>query len=417
MMIYMAILTSSFDVFLTWQIGGTIRFCQVIMIIPYVYLTLDCIRKKRIILPESIYYLLIWNVFMLVFVLNTDVLIRSVGYWIWLTLNIANIILLVNIFTTKKDVFSLLRWYCFSFVFVAAFGLLQFVSAPILKLSTPLVAQWWIPGVLARINGFSYEPSYYATYILIGWCFIYFLLKKRNQELFGVNAIRLMFAITTLAMILSSSRMGILMMLIVVVSSNIYCNAKKIIVNLLKMKIETRIVKNVTLFLALFISLSYMLLSNDYFDEYSFLLGGTGIGGTPAHSVDTRTLYMEKTLNVFYESPVIGASLGGVAEKIAIDENQRGELKDSEGTAVALEVLAASGIIGVIPFILYFYRIIKKSVLKFYVTNDGIGLGILWALVAEIVILQLNQNILRPYFWIHIAVLSVYFRIKSIKEE
>lgn len=416
-LIYMAIMTTSFDIFLSWQLGGTIRFCQVVMIAPYVYLIYIIIKRKCIIIPQAFRELCVWNMFILIFVLNTDVLTRSLGYFAWLTMNITNIILLVNVFTTKAQNVSLLRIYCMSFVAVSLFGLFQFVTAPILQMNTPFVAQWWIPGVLARINGFSYEPSYFATYILMGWCFLFVLFKKNNQELFGSNSVRLMLAIVTLAMILSSSRMGILMILIISIAPYVYINCKRFIMNILVLKLNVSFIKRVMLTMTMALFVGYVLHSDNVFDEYSFLLSGTGIGGTPAHSVDTRSDSMRKTLEVFFENPIIGVSIGGVAEKIAQDENQSGNLKDNEGTAVGLEVLAASGIIGIIPFLVYFYKIIKKSFIRFIYSKDDIGKGLLLALLAEIAILQLNQNILRPYFWMHIAVLSVYLRYKSVEEK
>lgn len=414
LLIYIAIMTTSFDIFLAWQISGTVRFCQLVMFIPYAYLLWALKVRRIIIMPKAIGWLCFWNIFILLFVLNTDELVRSVGYWLWLTQDILNIILLVNVFVSTKQVKSLLRVYCLSFVMVAVFGLFQFIAAPFLKMNTPLVAQWWIPGVLARINGFSYEPSYFATYMLMGWCVLLVLLKYDNEVLFNRLKLRLMFCVVSASMILSSSRMGIMMMICVVALPRFCKEIKEIILNFMKNKIHIKYIKCLLVVLVMCFCIGNIVPFDDLFDEYGFLLEGTGIGGTAAHSVDTRADNMEKTLVAFYDNPIIGSSLGGVAEKIAISNNQSGDTKDNEGSAVALEVLAASGIVGIIPFLVYFYKLIKSSV-ESLVYDDGIGEGLLIALIAEILILQLNQNILRPYFWMHIAVLSVYLRWK--KEE
>ena len=358
----MAIMTTSFDIFLSWQLGGTIRFCQVVMIVPYIYFVLDVVKKRYIIIPKAMGWLCLWNLFILAFVLNTDIIARSIGYWVWLTMNIVNILLLVNVFTKRFLIISLLRTYCLSFVVVSMFGLFQFVSAPILHMDTPLVAQWWIPGILARINGFSYEPSYFVTYIIMGWCFLYILVKKKNQDLFSLNYIRLMFGIVTLAIILSGSRMGLLMLLAVQLFIYLYINGKELIRNFLMLKIDVTFIKRIILTLVIILSVGYVFSSDDVFDEYAFFLSGTGIGATAAHSVDDRVESMDKTLHVFYENPVLGVSLGGVAEKITQNENQIDNSKVSEGAVVALEILAASGIVGVIPIIIYFYKIICISI-------------------------------------------------------
>ena len=43
--------------------------------------------------------------------------------------------------------------------------------------------------------------------------------------------------------------------------------------------------------------------------------------------------------------------------------------------------------------------------------NRYILISLVIALIMELVILQFNQNILRPYLWLHIAMLSAYFNI------
>jgi len=37
--------------------------------------------------------------------------------------------------------------------------------------------------------------------------------------------------------------------------------------------------------------------------------------------------------------------------------------------------------------------------------------ALVWSLTMEFIILQFNQNILRPYVWFHIAVLSVVYAV------
>lgn len=405
-MIYLSILTTSFDVFLVVQLGGTVRFCQMIMIIPYTYLFIRSISNRKIILPSHIKWLLIWSVFILAFVLNTNRIGITVGYYIWLMLNVLNIFLLVNFFDKKQSVLLLVRFYGWSFTLVALFGLFQFFAAPILKFSTPLVGQWWIPGVLARINGFSYEPSYFATYELIGWTMVFALLKFNDETIYSKYKRNFIFIVLSTAMVLSSSRMGILMMLVVVVAS--YFN--KILYFFTKLSkgyVYTSFLRRAIVTLLSVIVLINVATYFIDFEQYDFLLSGTGINGAASHSVDGRSLAVEQTWNVFLENPIIGVSLGGVSENIASDMG----VIDSDtglGCATFLEVLAASGIIGIIPFCIYFIKLVWNSGKVFFIKRDYVGLSLVYALLAEIVILQFNQNILRPYFWMHLAILSAY---------
>lgn len=85
---------------------------------------------------------------------------------------------------------------------------------------------------------------------------------------------------------------------------------------------------------------------------------------------------------------------------------------------VFLEILAASGIFGFLPFILYIGILFVKPmqlVKKLELENQKILTALLFSLLSEIIILQFNQNILRPYFWLHIAILSAYFTISKQK--
>src|SRR5581483_9794397 len=60
--------------------------------------------------------------------------------------------------------------------------ILQFVL-PLFGYPSPFVTEWWIKDQLARANGFSYEPSYLGTYLLIGFVFVGALIKKPEAVL------------------------------------------------------------------------------------------------------------------------------------------------------------------------------------------------------------------------------------------
>jgi len=123
-------------------------------------------------------------------------------------------------------------------------------------------------------------------------------------------------------------------------------------------------------------------------------------------------------------SPLIGYSLGGISSAL-------GELRGSPVTSLALakqnggmsvfaEVLAASGIVGFIPFMIYIAQIILKP-LKLARIGISPEIKILlramaFSLLFELFILQFNQNILRPYLWLHISILSSIYAV-AIKEK
>jgi hypothetical protein len=89
-----------------------------------------------------------------------------------------------------------------------------------LGLGGPLVKQWWIPGELPRVNGFSYEPSYFATYLLIGFVFTGSLRRNRST-LLPSGRLLAIYWLTAIGIILSSSRMGIFFLFLDVLLSQL----------------------------------------------------------------------------------------------------------------------------------------------------------------------------------------------------
>lgn len=410
-MIYLAICTTSFDVFLAYDAGMTIRFTQIILIIPMIYMVILALIRKKLYIPCAFRWIAIWCGFMLLFVLNTTYMERSVGYWLWLAFSLFMVLLLVNLFLTQKSLITLLKVYIYSFFFVALFGLVQFFSAPILGLNTPLVTQWWIPGLLARINAFSYEPSYFVTYLLIGWTIVYVLWRKNNEVVLSASTIKVVLFIETLAIILSSSRIGLLMMLLIVCVHPVRITISFVRTAIAEQRLELQSIKKILVVVCVCGGLGSLIVGTGIdFGEYDFLLSGTGAFGASAHSVDDRLAWASRTYDVFIENPFVGVSLGGIPEHVMQAENIIGNVKDAEGASIFVEVLAASGVIGVIPFIIYFVSLFRQAWRLAISRRDGVLFSLILALVVEFILLQFNQNILRPYVWMHIAILSVWYQ-------
>lgn len=402
--IYFALLTSSFDIFLAFQLGGTIRFAYIIIMFPTIYAIYHCIKNRRVYFGYYIKYLFVWSGFLLVFLINTNYLSRTIGYQFWLFLNIGIILMFMNM---PFNINKLIKVYIISFFFVAVFGIMQFCLAPFLNFNTPLVQQWWIPGILPRINGFSYEPSYFATYLMIGWTLTYYMRIFQVYNFFSKKIMNIIFVVETIAMILSSSRMGIALMVLILLSPKLI-KSFNFFGNLCLGKINITLFKDIILFVVFLFSMVMTFFNTFEFDEYMFLLQGTGIGGTAAHSYDTRYSEFLSTIAIFADNPILGVSLGGISENMPGFSNNASY--KVEGMCVFAEVLAASGIIGVVPFVAYFYLIVRDAFKLSSIKNDKLLLALILSLLSELVILQFNQNILRPYFWLHIGILSAYYR-------
>jgi hypothetical protein len=411
-------LTSSFDIFLTVNIGGNFRFCQIIAPILIALAILKAVRRGW--LPVlALLPLCLWFGVQCGFIPVTDFWPKSVAYCLWLSFNIALMFSYVQLFgDDTAGLRTLLRWYIFSFAIIAGFGIIQF-TLPLLGLPAILVTQWWVPGFLPRANGFSYEPSYFATYLLIGFVSVSSLRGARSAIL-SPRTLSATYWILALGVILSSSRMGIVFLLLEISLSQSRPWAAAL-GDFARLRISRSKIRALTpsLLMLVFVSalgsIAAMALERNPTVMLMFL-NGTGISDTAAHSVLEREGSFEETLQVFADHPLIGRSLGGVSSAIA---NLNGETVHSfeeskafEGMSVFAEALAGSGVFGFIPFV-WFLIVTIWGPRRIAGTASPFHSTILNAFVRSLIfawaILQVNQNILRPYLWVHLAMLATVY--------
>ena len=123
---------------------------------------------------------------------------------------------------------------------------------------------------------------------------------------------------------------------------------------------------------------------------------------------ESKDTYLQNENNypIFKESPILGYGLGGVDPMMAQHLGIRYSTEiNGLATSVAGEILVATGIATVF-ILLYFCKL---------QTPSSILRGLVIALNFELMILVFNQNILRPYLWMHLAVISA--SIKCLREQ
>lgn len=401
---YAAVATISFEIFLVVQVGFNIKAPHLLLAISICFACILIADRGRLRLPLGIVPLCLWTLFILAFIPNTTFLARNVGYALWLVFSVMMIVAFVQVFNTYSSAQALARFYLYTFAGVGLFGLAQF-SLAVSGIASPLITQWWIPNILPRINGFSYEPSYYATYLIMGWVMAIYLLEKR-APLIPTRRLKWILIILTLAILASTSRMGIAI-IVLYMTKFPYLFLKR----LLKGKINTLYLKTSLLLTIFAMGITVALVS------YPFLLNGLGIGTTAGHSTQGRLSAAIEVLSAFSRSPIIGYSLGGIPSAIGrgrgIVVTSFEQAKSLEGQNVFTEVLAASGLIGIIPFITYIILVIWKPLelsTRIREHSDSTLLrSLVYSFLAVLLILQFNQNILRLYFWLHLAILSVVY--------
>lgn len=413
LLLVISLISASWDIFLQVHLGGfTFRFTQLSLTLLAILTTLYTLKQGRHLLPLGFKSLLLWSSFIILFIPNTPYMSRSILYSIWLLFSVAGIYIFVQMIRTKSRLQVVMRWYIYSFALMGAFGLIQFLAGLVgLNLYTE---QWYIPGRLARINGFNYEPSFYAIYMVQGFILTAYLREKKS-EIMRRRALNICYLLIVAALVASTSRAGWLICALWL-ARPFYL----FLYHLCKGRFHITYFKKSCLkvFLPLGAAVTSIFVLTHFF-SFRYFIAGIGFLGGGSHSSGTRWNEFIDLLVIFMNSPFIGYSLGGLSPAIAalygktVASNE--EAKSFEGVGVAAQILAASGIIGVIPFLVYLYNILIKPLLLAKRIEDRELkiwlLGMTFSLFFTFIIVQSGQNVLRIYLWYHIALLSSVYAV------
>ncbi len=416
-------ISCSMDTFLNIKLFGfSLRFVFIPMIVLIVFGAIHLLSNKKSnhkVLFLGIVPVFIWLLFLIAFIPNTTILFRNIAYVIWLVIYLTFVPVIAHFIKNQMQLMKMLRYYLYSFFLVACFAIAQFILGTInIDL---LIQQRWLNGV-PRASGFSYEPSYLATYMLLGWAICFYLITSKSQWCKYLNCNRNIIFIS-IAIILSGSRMGILFLLFI---PFVY-----VLFSLKSIFTRFQIKKNAIQYLiaiAVFTSSGLVYFTYN-FDQALIYMNGLGVYGTVGHSYDMRSNDQKHTLEAFLRSPVIGYSLGGLPTQVALARGKsiktQEEAKNYEGLNIFAEILAASGIFGFCFFMAFLYIIFSKNwrlikFLKRIHPEWGKIIGaLLLSFFCELMILIFNQNILRAYLWVHIAIVNCafYVMMKFLKQK
>ena len=405
-LVILSLVFSSFDIALILDLGGvSFRLSQIfqffIIISGFIFTALS---SRNFSTPLAFGWLSIWGFFIIIWTGNTYHLEFSIGQTLFFIFSCALYFSLVQIYTANPTyVKHLFKSYIISFVTVSLFGLFQFFMG-IFGFDL-LVAQWWIKGIFPRINGFSFEPSYFSTYLMSGWGILVWLIE-RHAYIFPRYIMFTFFTIITLAIILSSSRMAWAILILYA----IFYVVRNIIVTFKRKKIDRSFIIAGIIILALLFTIPFIFRVQINWEQFRFLFFGTGMFGTAAGSSVIRLGTLDQTVALFLDSPVKGYSIGGIASYLSIETG----LPPGEATGmnVTLEVLAASGVIGFPFFVLFLWKIFSSCFVKSSnrtladecLASLGVGLALIF------IILQFNQSIMRLYFWNNVFMIGILYQ-------
>ncbi|RYG33024.1 MAG: O-antigen ligase domain-containing protein [Burkholderiales bacterium] len=334
---------------------------------------------------------------------------RTLGYVAWALNDLLIVVVFRQCFTTDFDTERLLRWYIASFAFIACLGLAQFALG-IIGIDI-LIQQWWFPDVLPRINGLSYEPSYFATYLMMGWVGAAYLLERgiaapsRRLQWFTLG-------VTTLALVLCASRLGWVFMVLWLGFRGMLQAA----VSLRRGVITRTQLRLLSTGMVLLLGLAAVIfrfrdLVGEVLSKASFLLAGIGFLSETSHSSETRASALEQTWQAFINHPWIGTGIGALPVDIA---HQQGagvtsldDAKVYEGLSITAEILASTGLVGgallagfAVSVIIAYARARPALNRARAEACAAVGWGILWL----VLMLQFSPTFLRIYLFFAIAV-------------
>jgi hypothetical protein len=398
-------------------VGATLHLAQGLSVLIVIAAMAHMVQTGYILLPRGGTALLLWMGVQAILLSQSGALVVGLQFFVLLLLVVATFFGVVQLYGQSDRIESLMRVYMGSYVFVGLFGLLQFVL-PLLGFPTPLVKQWIVHGKLARINGFNYEPSFYATYLMMGWIMMVELRYSKAAIAQG-RLWKWATICLTLSLLFSSSKTGWLVMCVELVArlapaawrmARSFLRQVRRGQMLVPLPRGSMVLVSVVVFVLAFAGARAL---TSLIDPLT-LLQGTGIGGTAAHSYNDRSKRAEETLSILKESPWIGSSLGGVPVAVAVREGATvRSMADARlywGFPVLLDVLVASGVFGFIPFLYFLYvytfGAVRLSV-RYWPEERAKWLrAMARAMIMEWIMLMSDQNLLRTYLWFHFAMMA-----------
>ncbi|MGC8771753.1 MAG: hypothetical protein ACP5Q5_10945 [Brevinematia bacterium] len=212
-------ITSSMDNWLNFILFGfNIRFSVLLMILFSGFTFFEILKNKDFKFPLFMGGLLAFAVLNFIFSFNSVFILRSIGYSIWLFIFLGWVFSVFYWVNRDKTILPfLILIYIFSFLPALILGWLQWVIPTLLltdnflwKTQTSLNF-FGIP--LQRANGWNFEPSYFATYLIVLPPVLYFWMRQSKS--FKEKLVRFLFlTFSILVIFLSASRMGWLALLI-----------------------------------------------------------------------------------------------------------------------------------------------------------------------------------------------------------
>jgi len=411
-LLFLAVFSVSFDIFLVFKIGeATVRFSNLAVLMLGIVVVFEKLLRRNFVLKYVKYPmvpLVLFTAVSFLSVIGSEWFLKSSITAFYALFNLIFYVwLIAELVKNEKDALFLTKIYLGSFLFVAAFALVQFVL-PFVGIRPPLAGAYLeFMSFVPRVNAFSYEPTNLATYLAPGLFLALFMAIKGSKL---VNRWFLNVAVVVLfaAVVLSTARVGWLaaaISLVALIPPILRMIARG------KIKIPAFRVCVSFFLIFLFVLPAFIYLKDDFLGLVKSAPSGV--------SATCRTQGAIYVFQVFKENPILGVGVGGVGvymnnrpqefilEKMCANTSSIWSITTS---TVAAEILASTGIIGFLIWLWLLWRIFKFAWDKknnILISRDWriIMEGLLWGFVVQIIVLQFNQNFFRNYVYLHIGMI------------
>lgn len=433
--LYASFLTVSWDRCQLRFAESTFRASQMFMMVCFMIWFLQSVERRNFSMRVSglvEYPLLLFTLWSLTTDVTSHDLKRSILYSFFLLFNLSMVFLVVNyVGESRRRLVQVMRVYFFGFVLSSLVGMaiMALMGAGLYNIrdENGTIVEIAHP----RLYAMNYEPSYFATYTITFLVLILFLRfwGKPALQAFGCKSWH--FWTVVLAFILTVSRGGFVILigfLTVMAAIELY-EAFALRRGYFK--------KWVSWILLVFLAFSLLLgavvatsgsLSKEM-DIYLFAGLGVGKRAKGVHSVGPRLITTAMTVETGLRKPFMGVGMGGFGKYFLENFGSYGlarmwlimtmadlfanrdmgiNLRKPEPMCVTPEVFATTGVPGLILW-LWFNFLIPSRLYKLSRRPElgedmrAMLRGLAWGHVALFVIMHLNQNIMRPYYWLHIA--------------
>lgn len=387
--------------------GSTIRISQIIAIVTIIVWIVRGLALKKFKFRQnpSLFLILTFIAINVVGLTNTENFQRSLLVLGFTIFTIAISLAIPNIVRQRNQVNIVIQVLLFSALLVSAFGIYQFLG-DLIGLPTSLTGlrEQYTKNILGfpRVQSTALEPLYFANYLLIplGVAISLFLSKASKIK---TPILLTVIALGGLNLVLTVSRGGYIAFTVML---GLLC------IIYLKQVIRPRVIISALVILTLVSVVAVRFLNaEEQFDTFTEHVGNIFGGASYVERVDTFNI----AHRIWLEHPLVGIGPGGFGPYASYHPL----ITPSDGFRIVnneyIELLAETGIFGLMAYILMILIILIRSVKAWRVAKNDNLKAILVGLVTAYVAILVQYNTFSILYIVHIwALIGLIIAVQNL---